>query len=113
MWDLEQAPFGLGVVGPDKPEALARAVRRYALAGDHLEPPVSPRALLTGVHVATVESDGQWQVRPRQFLPGGLAALDEHGLFGAKLRFTPPGNIQGGPPHRRDVQLLIHRQEVL
>jgi len=65
------------------------------------------------VDVAAVQANGEWQVGPRQFLPLGLAALDEHGLFGAKLGFAPPGDIQGGPPHRRDVQLLVDWQEVV
>src|SRR5664279_2811298 len=40
-WDeqVEQAPFGFGVVGLDEPEALGRPVRRGGSAGDHLEPP--------------------------------------------------------------------------
>src|SRR5664280_289445 len=75
---VEQAPFGFGVVGLDEREALGRPVRRGGPAGDHLAPPVPAGLLLAGVDVATVEADEQGQVRaalPRPDLPL-LVSLD-------------------------------------
>ena len=101
---VEQAPFGFGVVGLDEPEALGRPVRRGGPAGDHLEPPVPAGLLLAGVDVATVEADEQGQVRAGQRRPVSLTAVDEAGLLGAELVFQALRDDLGRPTDRRGVQ---------
>jgi hypothetical protein len=44
--DLEQPAFGFGVVGLHEGEARGRPVVGHDFAGDHLEPAVTPGALM-------------------------------------------------------------------
>jgi len=69
----------------DEAEALGRTVARHAFASDYFEPAVSPGALLAGMHIAAIQTNCERQVGPRQRVPFGLAALDEHRLFGTEL----------------------------
>jgi hypothetical protein len=89
--DLEQAPFGLGVMGLDEGEARGRSLVGDDLSGDHFEPAVAPGALRGGLDVPAVQTDDQWQIRSGQLGPVPRATLDEAGLLVAELVFQALG----------------------
>src|SRR5450756_803624 len=64
------------------------------------------------MHVATIESNDQRQVWPRQLIPVQLAALGEHRLFWAELCFAAPSDSERGPSDGGHIDVLVDRPEV-
>jgi hypothetical protein len=110
--NLEQTAFGLGVVGLHEPERLGRAVVGHRLAGDHLKPAVAARALLAAMDVGAVEADDERQVRARQILPGGGAAVDEAAALVAELVLEALRDSLGVQTHSGGVQRATEGEDV-
>ena len=66
--------------------------------------PVPLGALLAGMDVTTVHANGERQVGPRQLVPVGLTAVDEHRLLGAEFALQSIGRRLRVQSHRGGVQ---------
>jgi hypothetical protein len=110
--ELEKAALGPGVVCLDEAEAPGRALRRHALARDHLEPALPLRPMCAGVHVPAIEAHGQRQLGSGQLVPLPLAALDADRLLRFQLVLEPLRRSLEVAPHRARFKGTAEGQEL-